>query len=225
MDDLVGFLESLVLPTSLVDKKYKDGVPKLVSGLIIGEGSADEDEQTKSKTKKQRSKKMKPGKNGLYPAEETYIRQWWASDDANAEVGSPGSSKNDTIRKKVAQLRIRETQLQMIVILETLALRPLATPQADRNGDLPTMGQNLGASDSKTSTSKKPKKPLNLTVLIDVLVDRLCIWQSVAAEEGRSLPGAVKDATSKAEHGSLAGTHEHVTDVLRDFCVEVIVPL
>jgi len=228
MNGLIGFLEDLVLPTNTADKKYKDGVPSLVSSLIIGDGSADDAGQSQTKTKKLKAKKMRPGKNGLYPAEEVYIRRWWASHDADADIGTPGTSKEDIVRRRVAKLRIRETQLQMIVILETLALRPLAAPQNENNGDLPAIGQSGGVSDDKASTQRKPKKALDLAVLIDVLVDRLCIWQSVAAEDGRTLvekAEKVENTSVDTKPGGLAGTREHIADVLRDFCVEVIVPL
>lgn len=221
MNDLVAFLDGLVLPTAMLDKKYKDGVPEIVSTLFIGEGSADEADTTK----KRKSKKMKLGKNGLYPTEDCYLRRWWASHDDDTDSGLPGQSKDEIGRKRVAQLRIRETQLQMIVILETLALQPLASSQAEQGGDLPFGGLKDEADVSKLSSKSKAKKQRDLPGLIDVHVDRLCIWQSLAAEEGRTSSKSSGPVDRSGALGDLNNAHRHAADVLREFCVEVIVPL
>ena len=225
MNDLIAFLESLVLPANVVDKKYKDAVPNLVSTLITGGGSADEAQKAASKSKKAKTKKMKLGKNGLYPTEDTYISRWWNSHDSSAEPALPSETKEDILRKRIAQLRIRETQLQMIVILETLALQPLATSQADHNGDLPAISIENAASDGKLTQTGKPKKPLDLAVLLEVHVDRLCIWQSVAAEAGVAASKIEGESHIRATAGGMSKKHDLVADMLREFCVEVIVPL
>lgn len=226
MNALIVFLKSLVLPTSVVDKKYKDALPNLVSTLITASGSADEAQKTASKQKKAQIKKMKLGKNGLYPTEDTYITSWWNSHDANAEHAIPGETKEDVLRKRIAQLRIRETQLQMIVILETLALQPLATPQADLDENLPTTGIESDTSGGKLPRTVKPKKSLDLSVLVEVHVDRLCIWQSVAAEAGSAASKIEGDSKNNMiANNGVSEKHDTSSDMLRDFCVEVIVPL
>lgn len=224
MNDLVTFLESLILPANVVDKKYKDGVPNVLSRFIMLDGSAEETIKTPAKPMKLKSKKMKPGKNGLYPVEDTYICRWWGSHDSEAYTDAPGESKEEIMRR-ITQLRIRETQLQMIVILETLALRPLATSTADRYGELPSIGQTDGITDGKTITCSKSKKPLDLAVLIEVHVDRLCIWQSLAAEEGRTASTVGEGSNADSRPKALANSHDHAADLLREFCVEVVVPL
>ena len=82
MNELIGFLEGLILPMTVVDKKYKDGVPNLLSTLMP-DGSAEDGNKMPTKVKKLKSKKLKPGKNGLYPAEDTYICRWWGSYDTD----------------------------------------------------------------------------------------------------------------------------------------------
>lgn len=224
MNDLIGFVESLILPANVVDRKYKEGVPNLLSRLIMLDESADEPKNTLSKSKKLGNKKMKPGKNGLYPEEDTYICRWWSSHDADADVDGLESSKENGLKKKVAQLRIRETQLQMIVILEALALRPLATSPTDHNGELPSMGQIDGMLDGETVSSKS-KKPLDLAVLLEVHVDRLCIWQSLTAGEGRIASTIVEASNDGPRSQGLTNRHDHAADLLREFCTEVVVPL
>jgi hypothetical protein len=225
MKDLIAFLETLVLSTGLVDKKYRDALPDVVSTIVMGDVSADEADKAKPKSTRQKIKKMKPGKNGLYHTEDGYIRQWWGLHDATVESNVPGESREDVIRKRVSNLRIRETQLQMIVILETLALQPLATPQIDHHDELPTMNQKDGAIESKTLSRSRSKKPMDLGVLLEVHVDRLCIWQSVAAEEGIAGSKTEEGAKVNPSSGNSGNTHGHAADTLRDFCTEVIVPL
>src|ERR1700710_640701 len=117
MNEYVTFLEGLIMSTTLIDKKYKDGVPGCVSLIDINDHSAEDASQAVGKSKKRKSaKKMKPGKSGLYPLEETLIRKWWASYDDDADDNVPGASREEITRSRISQLRIRETQLQMIVI-------------------------------------------------------------------------------------------------------------
>lgn len=222
MNEYITFLESLIISTTLIDKKYKDGVPECVSLIDIHDHSAADVLQTVEKTKKRRSsKKMKPGKTGLYPTEDALIRKWWASHDDEADSGIPGTSREDITRTRISQLKIRETQLQMIVILEVLALQPLSLVSEDVNDGLPTaLPSNIGA-DGK-GKPVKARKPDHLTMLIDVHIDRLCIWQSIALE-------AVKTPLDSAPHQNeeLGSTplSTHSDNILRDFCVEIIVPL
>jgi DNA replication regulator SLD3 len=224
MNELVEFLEGLILPTTVVDKKYKDGVPNILSSLMP-DGSMEDGHKTPQKVKKLKSKKSKPSKNGLYPAENAYLCQWWGSYDTDADKDAPGVSKEEVKRKRVAQLRIREMQLQMIVILETLALQSLATPPTDQSGELPSIGQINDRSDGKTLIYSKSKKNLDLTALIEVNIDRLCIWQSLAAEDGSTISKLDGSSNIGLKSSGMASTLDHAADILREFCVEVIVPL
>jgi hypothetical protein len=220
MREHIAFLESLILSTTLIDKKYRDGVPGCVASIDIHDNSADDAKQEAEKTKRRKStKKMKPGKNGLYPLEDVLIRRWWAGHDDEIESGAPGTSREDITKKRIGQLRIRETQLQMIIILETLALQPLVSASGDTGDSLPT---SLPTKDSEGGKAKpaKSKMPESLSTLIDVHIDRLCIWQSIVLE-------SVKAPTNglTTQNDSSATSPMHTDNFLRDFCVEVIVPL
>ncbi|RDL41924.1 Uncharacterized protein BP5553_01903 [Venustampulla echinocandica] len=221
MNDLVSFLESLILSTTLLDKKYREGVPECVSMIDIHDHSADEANDLSKPKKRKSNKKMKPGKNGLYPSESMFIRRWWSSHDDDAESGGPGSSKDELMKNRIAQLRTRETQLQMVLILEVLALQPLASRPEDVEEGLP-----LAIPESKTAQGKekqaKSKKPSQLTMLIDVHIDRLCIWQSIQLEAVKPSLGDSRSFTQ--ELGSSAHEPKHTDNILRDFCVEVIGP-
>lgn len=219
MKDLVEFLESLILSITLLDKKYRDGVSEVINGFDIDGVSNDEAQPMARKRRK--SRKMKLGKKGLYPTEEDYIRGWWQSYDTEEEHEIPGSTRDEVTRKRITQLRIRETQLQMIVILEILGLAPLSTPQAADNGGLPTTDPQVGPEIEKPST--KPKGHLDLNLLIDVHIDRLCIWQTVASEESSTNKKAETTKISRSASGG--SLQSNAADILREFCIEVIVPL
>ena len=219
MNDHIAFLESLIMSTTLIDKKYRDGLPGCISLIDIEDHSADDANHVTEKTKKRRSsKKMKPGKNGLYPVEDALIRRWWASHDDDAEPGVPETSKAEILKSRVSQLRIRETQLQMIVVLEVLALQPLVSASEDIIESLPAALPTTEIMEGKEKAIKS-KKPDHLTMLIDVHIDRLCIWQSIALE---AVKAPVGDKSTKSSAASLS---KPTDNILRDFCVEVIAPL
>ncbi|PBP22579.1 hypothetical protein BUE80_DR006430 [Diplocarpon rosae] len=222
LNDHIAFLEGLVLSSTVLDKKYRDGVPNCVSLVDIHDHSSDDAAQAAGKTKKKKiSKKMKPGKNGLYPTEEPLIRKWWATHEDDAELGAPGSSREELTKSRISLLRIRETQLQMIIILEALALRPLLVSAEDTGGGLP---YGLPATEV-VGTKEKParsKRPDHLTTLIDVHIDRLCIWQSIALESMNAPAGEYQKPPENTD-GPISQI-KHTDNILKDFCVEVIAP-
>jgi hypothetical protein len=211
------------MSTTLIDKKYRDGVPSCIALIDIQDHSAEDANQASGKSKKRKSsKKMKPGKTGLYPAEDTLIRRWWASHDDDAESGAPGSSRDELTKRRISQLRIRETQLQMIVILEVLALQPLASATEDVGMGLPAALPTSGVADTKDKSAKS-KKPDHLAILIDVHIDRLCIWQSIALEATKSSGGDLEKAAQELDR--TVSACKHADNILKDFCIEVIAPL
>lgn len=220
MNELVAFLESLVLTTKLIDKKYSVGMPSCVSLMDVQDPSGDDVNPGKPK-KRRSNKKMKLGKDGLYPSEDNFIRKFFSTLEEEADCGMPGSSREERIRGRISQLRARETKLQMIVILEVLALRPLASNSQDLGGDLPagTLSNQSGEVKDKLAKSKTPEQ---LSMLIDVHIDRLCIWQDIAAEATHTPLG---DSQNPGTEGAALDAPKHTHSILRDFCVEVIGPL
>jgi DNA replication regulator SLD3 len=210
------------MSTTLIDKKYRDGVPSCVAMIDIQDHSAEDANQASAKSKKRKSnKKMKPGKTGLYPNEEALIRRWWQSHD-DAESGAPVNSRDELTKRRISQLRIRETQLQMIVILEVLALQPLASATEDVGMGLPA-GLPISEEAEAKDKSTKSKKPDHLTMLIDVHIDRLCIWQSIALEATKSSGNNLEKVSQQLDRTSSA--IKHADNILKDFCIEVIAPL
>ncbi|KAI1174912.1 DNA replication regulator SLD3-domain-containing protein [Nemania sp. FL0916] len=223
MRDLVEFLKSLVMTTTQIDKKYREAIPKIQSEMRFAFNDSDVEEgQTKKKPRKRKSNKVKLGKDGLYPNEDDHIRRWWTvhkpipKDDEQSTTIS--TEQHDT-KLHISLLRSRETQLQMIIILEVLSLEPLVASEPATMVQLPG---ELPAAESISPPKETPvtkRKKHNFPFLLDMHADRLCIWQSTVADEisvmNESQTGLGPDPRVLAKFTS---------DPLKDFCVDVIGP-
>ncbi len=220
MDDLIDFLKSLVMTTAQIDKKHRETLPDIISKM--NPVMQDSDIEQSAKTKKRRLKSMKLRKSGLYPLEDEHVRKWWnvhKPQPKDDETAASAAAEPHETRAKLSYLRSRETQLQMIVILEILALEPLRTRDNAADSQLPGLP---GAEDDEEPSKQAPAKKRNrhnFPFLLDVHADRLCIWHSTALEE-------VKMVDSQTNHKPEAQDSLRATsDPLKDFCVDVIVPL
>ncbi|KAM0670711.1 hypothetical protein ACQRIT_006742 [Beauveria bassiana] len=216
MADLIEFLKSLVLTTVQVDKKYRETAPDIISQIAAPVDSSDE-----ARSKKRKPKKMKLGKNGLYPDEDDRIRKWWNANKPELDEEQPTYTAMQ-IKSHLSLLRTRETQLQMILILEILALEPLKAADDAADTSLPLL-PGASASQARRSPAVAPAKKRNkhnLPVLIDVHADRLTIWQSTATDEQQLAE------ESQVNRHSLSGSlvQKSSSEPLKDFCTDVIVP-
>lgn len=214
MGDLVDFLKSLIVTTVQIDKKYRETVPDIITKMMSSIDTSDD-----GLKKRRRTKKMKLGKDGLYPFEDEYIREWWNThkpdlkdDEANVPVRQ--------IKSHAAMLCTRETQLQMILILEILALASLKTTNIEENM-LPTLPGTTESQETMAPPPTRKRNKYNLPVLLDVHVDRLTIWQSTASDEQIIL----EDSQVMRHAGSDQTQQKASSEPLRDFCVDIIVPL
>ncbi|KAF7551684.1 hypothetical protein G7Z17_g4840 [Cylindrodendrum hubeiense] len=213
MGDLIEFLKSLVLTTVQIDKKYRETIPDVITKMKGIAESSDE-----GRKKKRRVKKMRLGKDGLYPYEEDHIQKWWISN--KPELHDEGTNiPTQQIKSLASMLRTRETQLQMILILEILALTPLRATEDAEDSQLPPLP---GATESQGGMAPPPKKrnKHNLPVLVDVHADRLTIWQSTVSDEQLLL----EDSQATHQSGDVQLQQKSSTEPLKDFCVDVIVP-
>ncbi len=223
MSDLVEFLKSLVMTTVQIDKKYRETIPKIQLEMKTAiEDSDVEQGQGKNKPRKRKAKKMKIGKDGLYPNEGDHVRRWWAihrplhKDDE--ESSTTKSTEQQDIKLQTSLLRSRETQLQMIIILEILSLEPAIAREITNELQLPGMPPAEEPLNSPKEIPKKRNKH-NLPFLLDVHADRLCIWQSTALDEFN---------VNESQTGSrpeLRKSSKSTSDPLKDFCIDIIVPL
>jgi hypothetical protein len=249
--ELVDFLKSLVLTTVQIDTKYRETIPALVGQMAAAAAayvdSSDEGRKTAAAAARARGRKprkMRVARNGLYPGEDDMVRAWWAA-SREKEVGgeADGEDTNDgdgdgekqreaaaaaaarLIRSRALLLRTRETQLQMMLILEVLALEPTCATEeggaaaagTTTAGTSATTTEVTASATTPATTADPPprKRNKNLPVLVDLHADRLCIWQSTASEDVTLLQGA------SAGDGEQASSAEP----LRDFCVDIIIPL
>ena len=189
-----------------MDMKYRETLPPTIRDAML---IVSDDETAQGKKRKSRKKKL--GKNGLYPEERDFVRSWW-KDRGSLENGSTVDiSREAEMKKHVADLRLRETQLQILLILETMALESAVTSEAaGENTDKPN--------EESTQKKSKGKKPQDLNVVLELHLDRLCIWHAVSFDD-LAIPESVKDT----ENNHLSGKKAE-SDAVRDFCKEVIVP-
>ncbi|PLB43919.1 hypothetical protein P170DRAFT_393995 [Aspergillus steynii IBT 23096] len=203
--DLINFYQEAILTAKKMDLKYRETLPTTIQDAML----AISDEEPGRK-KKGKSRKEKMGKNGLYPGEDRFVRQWWR-DRAMADMGATIElSREAEVKKNVADLRMRETQLQILLILETMALEAAAAVAAEAKKP-----EESGGEPTDKSPKKKTKKLQELKVMLELHLDRLCIWHAVNFED----TGVSETAKASGVSGKKVES-----DAVRDFCTEVIIP-
>ncbi|KAH7026572.1 DNA replication regulator SLD3-domain-containing protein [Microdochium trichocladiopsis] len=220
MVDLVEYLKTLIMTTVQIDKKYREIVPEIIAKCKLIAQDSDEENKA-AKAKKRRAKKMKLNKDGLYPDDEEHVRKWWSTrrpkpkDDEDTTRQSPQEA-----RWEISYLRSRETQLQMILILEILSLQPLCTSDNGADSQQPSLpGDDAVLHEDASQPQKKKRNRHNLPFLLDVHADRLTIWHSTALDDVNMVDGTDSQRNPE-DQDSLRPT----ADPLKDFCVDIIVP-
>ena len=248
--DLTEFLRSAMLTPSLLEKKYKETLPAVIRDVYAFDDNDDEDNGNAStpyrvnrqkfgqRRKKRKVKLPKPAKNGLFPDEEEVIRKWWLSSDENLATEncngsflSPFRSKVEAMKVRIAALRLREIFGQVIIVLEILAIEKSSAftdegkkEDAIRQVNVTSDKDNQGDANCKQRRTKK-KQDINL--ILDLLVDKLCIWRSIEQQDlsfkdsSRLEDNLPDNNASKVISPNVSGS----TNLLSDFCVEVVVPL
>jgi hypothetical protein len=220
--DLIQFLRQSVLTSTIMDKKYRDGVAGIIKELPV-RGIADASPIVPKK-KKKRKWKPKRDKAGLFVDEQEFVEKWWVEDDIDS---SPTTETADAImRKRIARIRNRETFLQIILCLEILALEASLSAEDRRRQEATTVGlesQDAGETQQEetqalTTSDVKPtkqKKKQDLPALLETLLDKLTIWHSL--ESNSPAKARVAAVPSNVDQPS-------ENDELHGFCIEVIVP-
>ncbi|OCK83274.1 hypothetical protein K432DRAFT_432987 [Lepidopterella palustris CBS 459.81] len=221
--DLTTFLRSILLTHASMDKKYREKLPEIIRSLPPGSLSDDDFDEKVSpaKSRKRKPKRMKLSRDGVYPGEEEYVKKWWISDISSPQQYD-GETADQRLRRRVGDLRVREALAQLILMLEISALEAMPTYK------VPQPENHVADSESRTQNDpqakpkkRKPKRLQDMNLLIDLLLDKLCIWQSVEQDDSISFQtkplnygDALHPNSAKASSG----------DRLRNFCIEVIVP-
>lgn len=205
----------------MMDKKYRETIPSLVQDLPFSTLSDDESASVIATIgkKSRKSKKGKLGKDGLYPGEDVSIAQWWLGRDTS-DLASYSAARETIVKTTLLEQRARETQLQIILVLEILSLEGTALGPDVKDAAVVDTAETQF--DPSLQKMKRPKKPQDLHMLLDLLVDRLCIWQSTSSEV--EMP-STNGRESSTQQGGKAVELSSNPDHLRQFCVDVVLPL
>jgi len=217
--ELTQFLRTMLLSQKLLDSKYREKITEVIRTLPPV--SASDTNGKKLQRKSRKVKRLEPGKDGLYPSESEHIQKWWHSSEAS--LPSKHSDGDALLRQRVAELRTRETLAQLIIALEALAIEALPAHQEliAKPKEEAEISQDTANVDMVDQKKRKAKAPQNLAVLVDLLVDKLCIWQSLEQDD------ILLEVSEGKGDGAAPGkdTKASTSDVLSGFCVEVLVPL
>ncbi|KAL8771184.1 MAG: hypothetical protein Q9209_003355 [Squamulea sp. 1 TL-2023] len=212
---LIEQLRALIIPLNVLDQKYREALPCLIKDLPTANVSDDERNEVAAKYKKptRKSRKDKVGKNGLYPEEELDILSWWLEFITSVPAYDSLELMTEATLAMVLEQRTRETLLQIILMLEVLALETtIPNDSLEQCRDKEPWNYDLPRKQSRT------KKPQNVNLLLDLSVDRLCIWQSMAVEKNQ--PSSKKDGVGIANTGKDPSSQKEENSLLRDFCVD-----
>ncbi|KKY16193.1 hypothetical protein UCRPC4_g05998 [Phaeomoniella chlamydospora] len=183
---LAQFYRDSIISLRKMDLKYKETLVKSIQK---------NDEADSARYRKRKKTQPKIGKDGLYPDEAEFVQRWWQSTVPDL-AGTSSEAELQRLKDLSTELRSRETQLQILIILEAMILEMPSEANVKRESEEP---------DLKNIPTKKKQ---DLRTHLDLLVDRLCIWQTVSFEEFTNDKAAGKKTNDK----------------LRDFCSDVIIP-
>jgi DNA replication regulator SLD3 len=215
--ELVAFLRTMLLSPKASEKKYYGKLPSLIKALPPGSYSDDDATAGASKMKKSK-KKVKLSREGVYPQEEYVIKKWWQSELPSGD-GMATEIMEQRIKRRIGDLRVRETLAQLIIMLELVALEALVTSKAPAEQQ-PTVDETQTQRETQTLPKKRKKKMDDINLQLDLLLDKLSIWH--ATEELGILDFDSKP--SRQNDGSDGTGRNSSNDRLHSFCVEVIIP-
>ncbi|KAJ4394394.1 hypothetical protein N0V93_003611 [Gnomoniopsis smithogilvyi] len=216
MKDLLVFLKSIVVAVPQIDKKYKETVPRLIQEMKLLTESSEENSR---KSKRKRSTKLKLGKDGMWTGEIEQVKKWWTANKPDVRDDDDAPSNPKEIKYHISCLRTRETQLQMIILLEVLALEAMGLAQDTPDTQLP----GLPAEDHPKETVEIPHKKKDkhdYHALLNLHADRMSIWQTTLLEEMKMIAA---EAQAKSGH-QLQKSDRPDSDPSKDFCIDIIVP-
>jgi DNA replication regulator SLD3 len=214
---LVTCLRSMLLSPKASEKKYYEKLPATIKALPPGSFSDEDIAAVLGKPKKIK-KKLKLSREGVYPHEEVMARKWWFSDMPGGDTRGEETLEQH-IKRRIGELRVRETLAQLILMLEIVALEALSTykPPLEEEHCVDEAQPQV---ESRTKSKKRKKKLNDIALQLDLLLDRLCIWH--ATEEAGILDYDTKPTQQYDDqdgHGKSGAS-----DRLRSFCIEVIIP-
>ncbi len=218
--ELTAFLRSMLLSPKASEKKYYEKLPTIIKAIPIGSLSDEEpmDVPVKSKVSK---KKVKLSREGVYPHEGLIVKKWWKSELLNGD-GMGAETVDQRIKRRIGDLRVRETLAQLILMLEIVALEATSVHKPTLKEE-PLLNETQAPTQTDEEPLFKPKKRErkldDINLQLDLLLDKLCIWH--ATEEAGILDF---DTKPSRQNEFSEGGNNSTNDRLHSFCVEVIIP-
>lgn len=210
-EGLASALRAMVMTPSSFDRKYSSKLPEMLKVVLVNELELASDGQpARPRLRKAKTlKKPKPNKHGVYSNESEYLAKWWHK----SESKEMSEVVDDALKKHLSGLRLRESLLQILLALEVIAAEKEIKDKKRPEG----VEASVEEPPAKVAKKSKPANDLHST--LDMLVDRVCIWQSVdpssdSPVKDRQIVGQAKGATSTTGP----------TDRLKEFCVEILIP-
>lgn len=208
LSDLADFYRDSILPVKRMDTKYKETLPRISSEFALHGPDGAQLEKSKRKTKL--------GKDGLWPMESQFLFRWLET----RGLKSPTVLERDSqaMRDAIASLRMREAQMQIILMLESLSIEAKQRESLSESMNLQKGPDAKAKSVEQNGLVEKhgldAKRRRNLEADLEVLADRLCIWHSVGIE------GSITsiEAISRNEDENSPKNR------LRSFCADVLIP-
>ncbi|KAF3939553.1 hypothetical protein ABW19_dt0210527 [Dactylella cylindrospora] len=209
--DLLLFLEGMIVPVEECDQKHRSGLRQISNArrekLILNDKLSNEDLEAA----------ITPP-DCFRDNELRYVLKWLRSFSDDDTVIRSIEQEEACLQKCITELRSRETELQIVLLLEILAIRAKLTEDklqeyeklkkaADRRRR--RQGKADGKERKKDKKKKKKSTPKNI---LDLLVDRLCIWHSIGAAHEPKNSQKPDTLDQKAEK-----------DRLKHFCIEIVV--
>jgi DNA replication regulator SLD3 len=213
---LAAFLRCMLLNMSAMDKKYREKLQAMIETLPPMSWS-DYEQEGPASTKKRKSKKLpKLSREGTYPFELDYVKRWWYGDPSRHRE----ETQKEMMKRKIGSLRVRETLAQVILVLEILSLE--TTPEFKTREASANTGcqETLDEPEVEKKKKRKAKKPTNLLLLLDLLMDKLSIWQSIENDGSAVTTDRTNDLSMRDNDDKL-----QERDLLAGFCTEVVIPL
>ena len=214
--DLSDTLRSMTYKIPTFDAKYKDALPKLLEEVpqhLLSDDEASTTNIFASRFRKSKKRK-KISKEGFMPSEEEHAIHWWIKSLGDPSIDNSNTARQSHAKNALSDQKAREIQMQILLVVEDIALDGLQKQHADKEQDLDAETE---APYQKKQQGKKSKEVDKRSNLLDLLVDKLCIWDSISQDDF-----ALPDLIPKARMDGKAGSS---TERLRSFCTEVLVPL
>lgn len=211
--ELVTFIRTMLLNHKSEERKYREKLPEVIKEFPPR--SFSDDEIDVPKKPKKSKKKVKPNRDGMYPQETDAVKKWWFGGISTVEMARD-EPMDQRIKRRLGDLRVREALLQMILILEITTLESLSTYKEPESLGITA---NESQADSQVAESqskrKRKKKTDDVNLLLDLLLDKLCIWQSIEQDGVLDFDASKQEEVLDGHSGK---------DRLQNFCIEVIVP-